>query len=177
MKLQCNGYIEKIQKQCMSYAHKHYRPQQNRHDVEVEDIAQEMLQIIWQSYTNKNGVTKLIENQKLLPSWQLSLVFLNALRNLRVYDTDQPASFHPSPGRAIVDEDGEVIDYWLPETLEESDLPLTEEEKQKWLSEIKRLKKQGYSDLQIVKMLRPVAEKLKTHGSVIPEPPEQRGLF
>lgn len=169
-------YIEKLRIQCIAYARKHYRPQ-NRHDVEVEDIAQEMLQIIWQSYKNRNGVSEIIEDQKLLPAWQLSLVFLNALRNLRV--SGQPESFHPSPGRAIMDEDGEVIDYWLPETLEESDLPLTEEEKQKWLSEIKRLKKQGYSDLQILKMLRPVAEKLKTRiGSGMTEPKmEQGGLF
>jgi len=173
MKLQCNSYIEKIQKQCMSYARKHYRYCNNRNDIEVEDIAQEMLQIIWQSYRNRNGVTELIKNQKLLPSWQLKLVFLNALRNLNLALSHKEQ--HPNPGKVIRDEDGNE-DFWMPAEEPEPELPLRGKEKEQWLREIQRLKKIGYSDDEIVQMLRPVAEKTR-NGSVIPEPPEQGELF
>lgn len=172
-------YIEKLKSQCLSYAYKHYYYINDRNDIEIEDVTQEMLQIIWQSYTNQNGITELIENRKLIPPWQLKLVFLNALRNLKLYNTGQPAHYphNAGTGQVVVDEDGEIIDFYiLPDKTTEPDLPLSGNEKEKWLKEIKRLKEIGYSDFQIIQMLQPIAEKLNHNGLVIPEP-KQRGLF
>lgn len=73
--------MEKYLLQCRQYAQKHYRPVGW---VTAEDVVQEMAMIIWQSYTNGNGVRQVLEKGHLLPQWQLRKIFLNALRNLRV---------------------------------------------------------------------------------------------
>lgn len=77
-------YWQKVEKQCFSYVVKYYRPVNNRFDVEIRDIVGEMMLIIWQSYKNANGVHKLILDKKLLPTWQVRKIFLNALRNLKI---------------------------------------------------------------------------------------------
>lgn len=161
----------KYLKQCMAYARSHYNPcRADRSDVAQEDIAQEMLKLMWQSYVNKNGLSKVIQEQKLIPNWQLVLVFRNALRNLKVlHDTDTEPSQHPETVKVIFDENGEIIDYYYPSTPD----PLEEEEEEEqekkskvptgrerelWLQRIRRLKERGFSDEEILKILTPIKQ-------------------
>ncbi len=171
MKLQnnINEYIRQIQEQCKKYASKHYYPvRAGRDDITYEDVTQEMLKIAWQSYRNGNGLSKVILEKKLIPRWQLDLIFQNALRNLKITDIPDTESA-PEPAKVVLDENGEVIDFYYPnipdplrQDEEESIInSMSLAEKQKWLEEIQRLKKLGYSDTEIISMLTPAAQAQK----------------
>ncbi len=169
MKLQSNinEYIRQIQEQCKKYASKHYYPvRAGRDDITYEDVTQEMLKIAWQSYRNGNGLSKVILEKKLIPRWQLDLIFLNALRKLKILHADTEKSQHPETVKVIFDENGEIIDYYYSSTY-----PFEEEEKQEkkskvptgrerelWLQRIRRLKERGFSDEEILKILTPIKQ-------------------
>ncbi|MDI6864644.1 hypothetical protein [Thermodesulfovibrio yellowstonii] len=126
-----------------------------------------MLELIYQSYVSGNGLSSVIKDKKLIPSWQLNLVFLNALRKLKIlHDTDTEKSQHPETVKVIFDENGEIIDYYYSSTY-----PFEEEEKQEkkskvptgrerelWLQRIRRLKERGFSDEEILKILTPIKQ-------------------
>jgi len=175
-------YFKKIMLQCRVYVKKHYRPGESS-EIDMEDIASEMILLIWQSYRNKNGLGQVIEKQHMPPEWQIRLLFKNALRNLGCLDKDkEEVNPNNGNGKAIYDEDGEIVDFWVPVTDEEPELPIDESEKEQWLAEIRRLQKVGYQDKEIIRMLQPVVQRVKnsngsgmTAGST--KKPEQGGLF
>lgn len=149
----------------MAYARSHYNRRADRSDVAQEDIAQEMLKLMWQSYVNKNGLSKVIQEQKLIPNWQLVFLFRNALRNLKVLHDTEPSQ-HPETVKVIFNENGEIIDYYYPLEEEEeeeqekkSKVP-TGRERELWLQRIRRLKEQGFSDEEISQMLKPIKQEV-----------------
>lgn len=175
-----NEYFKKIMLQCRVYVKKHYRTGESS-ELEMEDIASEMILLIWQSCVNGNGLSRVLDEGHMLPEWQLRLIFLNALRNLKIPEP-QPHLHPPNPGGVVKNEDGEIVDFWVPVTDEEPELPIDESEKEQWLAEIRRLQKIGYQDKEIIRMLQPVVQRVKnsngsgmTAGST--KKPEQGGLF
>lgn len=164
IKLDMDTYIEQIRKQCKKYVFTHFyrksNAKSNAYTYEVNDIVQEMLLIIWQSFCNGNGLSKVIQKQRLIPGWQLHLVFLNALRNLDLID-DKDAEYHSTTAGVIYDENGEVIDfYYYPETKEkeqedekENKIP-NGHKREMWLEKIRRLKSFGHDDKQIINMFK-----------------------
>lgn len=147
--------------QCKQYV-KHYMSTDRA--IEKEEIEQEMLILIWQSFINSNGLSRVLKEQKPIPAWQLHLLFLNALRNLNlISDSDTETFHHPDTAKVVQNEDGEIIDFYYPFTPD----PFEEQEKEtkksklpqgkkreQWLERIKRLKEKGYSDQEIVEMLK-----------------------
>lgn len=150
--------------QCKQYV-KHYISTDRA--IEKEDIEQEMLTLIWQSFINSNGLSKVLEEQKQIPAWQLHLLFLNALRNLNlISDSDTETFHHPDTAKVLIDENGEIIDFYYPftpdpikeqEQEQESKVP-TGKEKERWLEKIRRLREKGYSNKKIVEMLKPAQQ-------------------
>lgn len=158
-------YLKEVEKTCKQYALQRYM---NTDDaIKAEDVAQEMLKLMWQSYCNCNGLSKVIREQKLIPQWQLHLLFLNALRNLNLLNNNTDSDIHHlNPARVLIDENGEIIDFYYPYTPEQEE---AEERKSKlpqgrarerWLERIRRLKELGYSDQEIVEMLKPVKQEV-----------------
>lgn len=71
---QCQRFCAEIQIQDMA--------------VEPNDVAAEMAMLVWLGHKNHNGLSKVTEKSKLIPRWQLRLIFLNALRNLKILPTN-----------------------------------------------------------------------------------------
>lgn len=161
-------YIQEISKQCRKHVLTHYHRKKNTNTYEINDIAQEMLLIIWKSFCSGNGLSKIIAEKKLIPTWQIELIFLNALRNLDLLDNSDNNSesqlHHPETAKVIRDENGEIVDFYYPEELEETEerkskLPLGKERK-RWLQRIRKLRELGYSDQEIVEMLKPAKQEV-----------------
>lgn len=179
-------YYKILHAQCMKYAKKHFRIVVNRSDITIEDVVQEMVTLLIQSYINGNGMLDLIAHGKLIPRWQLRLIFLNALREMDIVTSYQEKQIfnHPNPG-VVVYEDGEVVDYYLP-IEPESEYSyiretMTKEQKKQWLQEIERLQRAGYTEKQIIQLLQSMAMKLK-NSDIKPEQetnkePAQMALF
>lgn len=167
IKVNMETYIEQIRKQCKKYVLTHFYRKSTNTYIEANDVVQQMLELIYQSYVSGNGLSSVIKDKKLIPSWQLNLVFLNALRKLKIlHDTDTEKSQHPETVKVIFDENGEIIDYYYSSTY-----PFEEEEKQEkkskvptgrerelWLQRIRRLKERGFSDEEILKILTPIKQ-------------------
>ncbi|GLI53981.1 hypothetical protein [Thermodesulfovibrio yellowstonii] len=159
IKVNMETYVEQIRKQCKKYVFAHfYRKSTYTHTYEVDDIVQEMLLIIWQSFCNCNGLSKVIQKQRLIPGWQLHLIFLNALRNLDLIN-DKDAEYHSTTAGVIYDENGEVIDFYYPETKEKQDYEKENKipnghKREMWVEKIRRLKSFGYDDKQIINMFK-----------------------
>lgn len=144
--------------QCKQYV-KHYMSTDRA--IEKGDIAQEMLTLVWQSFVNSNGLSKVLKEQKPIPAWQLHLLFLNSLRNLNLLNNNTDSDIHHlNPARVLIDENGEIIDFYYPYTPEQEE---AEERKSKlpqgrarerWLERIRRLMEKGYSNEKIVRMLK-----------------------
>lgn len=156
--------IEKYMKQCRGYVYEHFTGSSG---YEKEDVVQEMLFLIWQSYMNGNGLSRVLKEQKLIPQWQLKLLFLNALRELKSDSSYSTETLHPEPARVVKDETG-IIDYFYPftpdpleeeEEIKESKIPQGRE-RERWLERIRRLREKGYSDKEIVEMLKPVKQEV-----------------
>lgn len=145
--------------------------------MEYQDIVQEMMKIIWQSYRNGNRLAKVIEKRRIIPTWQLELIFLNALRNLHLDKRNSQLFEYFETGQPVTDQGNENADYLCPalDPLENQEMgvvdSMTAQEKQQWLRQIRKLKLAGYSDSQILELLKPEAElkreSLKADGDHI----------
>lgn len=164
-------FFMKLQNQCFGFVINHYRKNQERNDVEIQDIVSEMLKIVWQSYVNNNGLSQLVLEEKLLPEWQLRKLFLHALRNLKICKDNCHDFF--SQAQVIKDEEtGEIVDFYIPPDDDfdsEAEIPLTKHEKNKWLKKIKQMKRVGYSDSEIIEILKPIAMARKKKGKLLKE--------
>lgn len=165
--LLCNEYIKDLEQQFKKYVYCHLYNNDKGNAYTIEDIVQEMLMIAWESYRNGNGLSKLIQEQKLVPKWQLHLIFLYALRRLDLLDKlNNSDNSNPNETACVIyDENGEIIDFWYPETDEpeeeeeekESKIPQGKE-KERWLEKIRKIKQLGYSDEEIIEMLKPIKQ-------------------
>lgn len=161
-------YIQEIQKQCRKHVLTHYHRKKNTNTYEINDIVQEMLLIVWKSFCSGNGLSKIIAEKKLIPTWQIELIFLNALRNLDLLDETQLHHPEPAkPAKVIRDENSEIVDFYYPFTFtpEQEEAEDTKKskvppgrERERWLERIRRLKELGYSDQKIVEMLKPAKQ-------------------
>lgn len=163
-------YIQEIQKQCRKHVLTHYHRKKNANTYEINDIVQEMLLIILKSFCSGNGLSKIIAEKKLIPTWQIELIFLNALRNLDLLDNSENNSetqlHHPEPAKVIRNENSEIVDFYYPEEIEEQEEDTKEskvprgKEKERWLERIRRLREKGYSDKEIIQKLKPVQQEV-----------------
>ncbi|WP_281754671.1 hypothetical protein [Thermodesulfovibrio yellowstonii] len=125
-----------------------------------------MLKIVWQSYQNGNGLKKVMVEEKLIPMWQLHDIFLNALRNLKIGKKERNKLHSLEPKKAIRNANGETVDYYYPansDILEQKSVvkSMPKKERKQWLGKIRRLKKKGLSDDEIIKMLASAAQLKK----------------
>ncbi|MCS7214954.1 MAG: hypothetical protein NZ826_02220 [Thermodesulfovibrio sp.] len=137
-----------------------------------------MLKVIWQSYVNQNGVSQLVEQEKFIPEWQLRKIFMHSLSNLRLL-SEREHCHYPNPAKTTHNENGEIIDFYQPPPdPPEPELPLSETEKKAWIEKIKEMKAHGYTDAEIIRLLRPIAMTTKNrHNGSDSEPPKQGELF
>lgn len=105
-----------------------------------------------------------------LPFLLLKKLAFEAVRKLRVYEITSG----PEDGQTIIKPQSKKVQEklsrgsctWLKkDDDDEGTIPLFPEEKKKWLRKIRRLRKRGLSDNQIIAALQPLAEKiLKERG-------------
>lgn len=134
-------YVKELIKQCRRYA-------------KDEDVAQEMMLLVWKSYTSGNGLSHVVKEKKLIPSWQLRLLYLHALRNLFLLHSSDDVPLSPTLARAIYNENGEIVDFFFPEEHDEEEQENQNPERKKMLRKIRKLKKRGYTDEKIVQILK-----------------------